>query len=552
MMLFRTVLISLVLGTTLVLSWLSDVDLTTASSLVLFLLIGTTYLLTLIYSLLLRRGFDPTALAKYQLAGDLIITTILVHVTGGAQSAYTFFYPLSIIAGAILFFRTGAITLAGASLVLLLAIALAGWSGLLPLPEGSRILPADQSTVELARSIGLNIAAILGLSLLASNLGAQLQRTSAHLATERSAAADLLTLHEDIIRSLPSGLVTVDERGHILSANRAARELLGSPNRLEGAHIDTIFPNLDGLVGSDAQVHGVELERTEDGRQQILGVSLAPLFDHRDRAIGQVVNFEDLTDLRRMQASVQRAERLAAVGQLAAGVAHEIRNPLASISGSIELLKVSPEGDDSKTLMDIVLREIDRLNGLIGELLEYANPREAQPQAIDLVSVCSETVRVFRQDRSFERVEVAFESRSAGEDDSVVVLCDPEKLRQVVWNLIRNAAEAAAGEDAEVRIEVSAGARAELRIHDNGPGIPPEHLDQIFDPFFTTKSRGSGLGLATVNSIVDEMGGSIDVESEENGGTCFTVHIPLADDGAQTGSTAPERGGARPSSDSAR
>ncbi|MBT8494273.1 MAG: PAS domain-containing protein, partial [Deltaproteobacteria bacterium] len=432
MMLFRTILISLVLGSTILLSWLSDVDLASQSSLGLFIIIGFTYLLTLVYALLLRRDVDLRLHGAIQLAADLAITTVLVHITGGAQSAFTFFFPLAVIAAAIFFFRRGALIVAGVSLVLLTSVSVLDWYGALPMPEGSRLLPTDQGPVEFARSLALIIAGILGISALAISLGAQLQRTSAHLARERLAAADLLIQHEDIVRSLSSGLITTDLEDRVRTVNRAAEQLLDrNSQELTGVALEQIFPTLSSVAPSNhkSTAGRIELERQRRGEKQILGVSLSPLFDHKDQSCGRIVNFQDLTELRAMEDNVKRSERLAAIGELAAGVAHEIRNPLASISGSVELLKSSPDADDNLQLMDIVIREIERLNSLISELLEYASPRPADIQPMDLCEVCTETVRVFSQDRSFDGVSVELESPGA----PVMVEADPEKVRQVLW-----------------------------------------------------------------------------------------------------------------------
>lgn len=528
-MLFRTVLISLVLGTTILLSWLSDVDLASPSSLVLFLIIGTTYLLTLVYALAVRFEATPQSLGTYQLAGDLAITTILVHVTGGAQSAFTFFFPLSIIGGAILYYRRGALIVSLASLLLLVTVALLGWSDLLPMPGGSRVLPADQTALSFARSLGLNVAAIIGLSILAISLGSQLQRASLHIESQRSVAADILSLHQDIVRSLSSGLITLDSTGQVLTANRAASEILRRPaTDLVGSNIDDIVPDLapkraDSEPGRK-DVARRELQRELGGATQTLGVSVSPLFDRKDEEIGRVINFQDLTELRRMEMDIKRSERLAAIGELAAGVAHEIRNPLASISGSIELLSLGPEADDdSKALMGIIIREIERLNGLINDLLDYTNPRPAELSTVELRSLCEETIQVFQQDKDFEAVTVSFDSKP----EEVEVKGDPEKLRQVIWNLVRNGAEAATHGGKQVRVQLAKRNRAEIHVIDNGPGIAPAQIPRIFDPFFTTKNRGSGLGLAVVHSIVENHGGKISVTSEVGEGCDFKLEIPL-------------------------
>jgi len=532
LMLFRLVLISLVLGTTILLSWLSDVDLSAPASLVLFAIIGATYLLTLVYSLLIRRGLNPMRLADVQVAVDLVTTTLLVHVTGGAQSGYTFFFPLAIIGAATVRFRAGAVVVALASVALFVGVSLLGAADLLPVPSGQRVLPFELTGLELGRALALNLAAFAGVAVLAFNLGAQIQRTTASLESERSAAADLYALHDDIVRCLSSGLVTVDEQDNVLTMNRTACEVLSvAPDAVIGRPVDDIMPGIsekaDALAQPDAPRRtDLTLERA-DGTRLVLGLSSSPLRNNQDVAIGRILNFQDLTDLRAMEEQMKRAERLAVIGRLAAGVAHEIRNPLASISGSIELLRTSPDAlDDNRALMEIITREIDRLNLMVDDLLDYANPQPARIVEFDLAAMVTETMRVFRQDRGLENVTLEPAPDSLAEGLSV--RGDPGKLRQVVWNLLRNAAEAVSGTDGSIEVSVSSvGQTAEIEVKDDGGGVPPENLERMFDPFFTTKSRGSGLGLATCQNIVQEHGGSIRAESEVGAGCRVTVRLPL-------------------------
>jgi two-component system sensor histidine kinase PilS (NtrC family) len=253
---------------------------------------------------------------------------------------------------------------------------------------------------------------------------------------------------------------------------------------------------------------------------------VSPLVDRNQSAIGRVINFQDLTELRRMEQQVRRTERLAVIGGLAAGVAHEIRNPLASISGSIELLRSSPtESDETGALMDIVTREIDRLNELITELLDYTNPRPPTKVALDLAEVVRGTAGAFSKDRDFADVALAVDIAAPG--GQLEVDADPEKLRQVMWNLLRNAAQAAmeGGGSVEVRVSL-AGERAIVEVADDGQGIASEDIDRIFDPFFTTKEHGTGLGLAIVHNIVLEHRGSISARRRPRGGTVFRLELP--------------------------
>jgi two-component system, NtrC family, sensor histidine kinase PilS len=530
LMLFRVALITLVLGATTLLYWLGDADLGAPSALLLYAIVGATYLLTIVYVAALRRLRSLTRLAHTQLAVDLVIASLLVHMTGGAQSAYTFFFPLTIIGAATVLTRDATVWVALAAALLFLLVGLLTWMGLLPVPAG---LVARVSPIDLSRSLGLNLAAIIGVSILALNLATQLQRTSASLASERTAAADLLTLHSDIVRCLSSGLLTVDRWDTVLSVNRSACEILSTtPARAVGAPVERLLPGLSARLhglGPKGALHRGELTIARPGEPDlVVGISVSPLADHGGRFLGRVVNFQDLTELRKMEVSVVQAERLAVVGRLAAAVAHEIRNPLASISGSIELLGQMPQSDDdSRALMGIVTREIDRLNGLLNDLLDYANPRPLKVTPLDLAELIGDTVRVFGQDRGLAglTVDQRLDERAAG----APLEGDAAKLRQVLWNLMRNAAEAAAEGGGHVVVELEPdGTEVALRVRDDGPGIPGELRDRVFEPFFTTKSQGSGLGLATVLKIVSDHRGTVQLDSQPGLGTCVTVRLPYS------------------------
>ena len=537
LMLFRVVLISLVLGATTLLYLLADVDPGRASALGLYGIIGITYLLTLVYALWLRSGRAVSQLTNLQLAGDLTIATVLMHMTGGAQSAYTFFFPLTVIGSAVVASRRTTAWVAISAAALFLLTGLLGWTGVLPPLGGQYFRPYDLSAIELSRSLGLNMAALVGVAVLALSLSGQLQVASATLAVERRAAADLLVLHSDVVRCLSSGLVTVDPGEQVLTVNQVACDILGTtPDAAVGAQVDRILPGLAarlGQLGERASLQRAELSLVRGGRELVLGVSVSPLHDRGGQFRGRVVNFQDLTDLRKMEQSMRQAERLAVVGGLAAGVAHEIRNPLASISGSIELLHQMPQADeDSRALMSIVTREIDRLNRLLTDLLDYANPRSLEIEPLDLAGLVRDTVGVFTQDRSLAGVTV--ELVGSDELGTVEMSGDAAKLRQVLWNLLRNAAEAASQGGGHVTIEVTPEpAEVVIRVRDDGPGISAEHAQRVFEPFFTTKARGTGLGLATVHSLVNDHRGTIRFLSPAPGGTCFEVRLPY------TGARAP-------------
>jgi two-component system sensor histidine kinase PilS (NtrC family) len=540
LMLLRTIVISVVLGMALWMSWAKNFDASSPATLLLLLgVVGTTYALTIVYGVLLKWGVAPERLIWPQIVGDLAVTTLLVHVTGGAQSPYTFFFALSIVGAAMVRSRQTAVLVTVISMSLLALAALSVWHQVLPVPVLPTLSPEAQSPSEFLRSLGLNLGALAGVGALSYLLAGELQRTEASLASERRVVADLVTLHQDIVRSLTSGLVTIDLAGRILTVNETASELLGADHA--GRDVEEILPGLRARLADlppGEELRRADLALPRDDRALVLGISVSPLRDVRDRVIGRVINFTDLTELRRMEQQMKHAERMATIGQLAAGIAHEIRNPLASMSGSIELLQQAAEvSEDDRTLMQIVVREIDRLNALINDLLDYANPRPRQPARFDLAVMIDETVTVFRQDRSRGDVDVQTILPPAG---ALTVEADPAKLRQVVWNLVRNAADAAATGGGHVVVSVAElGSDVEIAITDDGPGIAAEHLPRIFDPFFTTKKKGTGLGLATCLSVITEHGGDIEVTSEPGKGTRFVIRLARTVPPGEQGGEAP-------------
>jgi two-component system sensor histidine kinase PilS (NtrC family) len=525
LLLLRTIVISVVLALSM---WLQFAGSEPPSGSAVWLqstLLSVTYLSSIVFGILLRRGFAPRRVARPMQATDLVVTSLLVYVTGGAQSPYTFLFALSIVAAGALSYRRGAVVVTIASIVAVTLIAIAAWTGALGLPMAAQAHPGDQTGIALIRSLGINYAALVGVGALSFLFGDQLQRGAETLATTRQAVADLYTLHQDIVRSLASGLITITPEGMVLAANDAAGDILRRPAQaMIGKSIDEVMPGLKTVfvAGKDARRADVEV-RTSSGQDVTVGVTVSPLRDVKDQVIGRIVNFQDLTELRRLEQQTRLQERLATVGHLAAGIAHEIRNPLASISGSIELLRQAPQAsEDDRTLMTIVHREISRLDVLIGDLLDYANPRAMRPVDFDLGILVEETVQVARGDQSFGDVEVTAEV-----DKPLPICADPAKLRQVVWNLVRNAADAALAGGKHVKVTARDGADgATITVADDGPGIAQPELERIFDPFFTTKDKGTGLGLATCHAVIAEHAGRIEVQSELGKGTKMVVTVP--------------------------
>lgn len=498
-------------------------------------LLATTYLATLGYAVVLRRIRDPVLFAYIQIGIDLTLITLLVHATGGAQSAYTFLYLIDVVAAALLPKRFGVALVAVAAGVLILFISLAGYLHILPPIPGQSVFPWDLTRQELLFRQVVLFAGLVSVAALGMNLSTHTRQVGERLARHQRIAGDLASLHWNTIRCLSSGLVTVDLRGAVTSINEAACEILGltEPEAM-GQSLHRRIPGFGrvleevGLVGSvkRQEVDAVRL----DGSIRRLGLSATPLSDHEGKIIGRVIHFQDLTELRRMEMAVQRAERLASIGRLAASLAHEIRNPLASISGSVELLKGVPGADtETRQLADIAVREVERLDRLISSLLAYARPRTEERQPLDLGEVAAEVAKAFEQERRENELRVIVEAQA-----NVVIEGASSQIRQVLWNLVRNADDAMpSGGTIHIRVMLDDSnamgvVEAVLSITDVGVGIPREEIDHVFEPFFSTKRSGTGLGLPTVARIIEDHKGTVDITSEPGRGTTFTLRFPRA------------------------
>jgi two-component system sensor histidine kinase PilS (NtrC family) len=497
-----------------------------------FALLAMTYVATLAYALTLKRLRNPIRFAYVQVGVDLAVVSLLVHATGGAQSAYTFLYLIDVVAVALLPRRYGVVGVAIASALLMVMTSLVGYYHLVPALPGQTVFPWDLTRAELLFRLVVYLAGVVSVGALGSTLSTQTRRAGERLARHQQMAGDLALLHQNTIRCLSSGLVTVTLDGAITSINEAACDILGVTELAAlGQPLANRIPNLKpvldevGPVGS-VRRHEVDAIRV-DGSLRRLGVSATPLSDHSAQIIGRVIHFQDLTELRRMEQAVQRSERLASIGRLAAGIAHEIRNPLASISGSVEVLKSLPGADtETRQLVDIAVREVDRLDRLISDLLDYARPRTEERQPLDLGEMIGEIGLSIEHERRDRNISVAVDAEPGVGIDGA-----SGQIRQVLWNLIRNAIDAMPSGGtlrmASSLEELTGGHReAVVTVSDTGVGIPEEDLDRIFEPFFSTKPNGTGLGLATVARIVEDHRGNIDMQSDQGKGTTFTVRFP--------------------------
>jgi two-component system sensor histidine kinase PilS (NtrC family) len=519
----RVAIITVLLGTTIAVNFLSGPAALPAT---LYALVAVVYVLTLVYVTLLLKRVRYAIQAAVQVVGDVAVYTALIYLTGGTEGAFPFIYSLAVINAAILFYRRGALLTAGACTAAFAALTALEATRILPPFEGGLSPAAEPTVLGAVNTVFINGAAYFFVALLASYLAEQLRAAESELAQAKGGLEDLKMLSDSILRSIADGLCTVGLDGRLTTANDAAEEILGRRRtEIIGRPVPEIFPDLEAdLATLPSQVRRWrEVRIPRGGETAVLGLSTSALRDADGALRGWLLVFHDLTPLKAMEARVHRSERLAALGQLAANMAHEIRNPLASMSGSIELLSRDRSlSSDNRELMEIVLEEADRLNRLIADFLDYARPCEPQPIPVDLADLCEEALRMLQNaPPSGAQVRIETELRPAP------IEADPGQLKQVLWNLLKNAIEAMPGGGTLTvgAASVPAGG-AVLSVRDTGAGIEPADIGRIFDPFFTTKERGLGLGLATVHRIVDGHGGRIEVQSAPGQGTLFTVHLP--------------------------
>ena len=505
-------------------------------------LLAVSYLLSAVYLVLLGRVRNPVRLAEAQIYGDIILLTILIYLTGGPYSVFPFLYLVSILTASIVVAPResfGVATLAVFMHGLMLGAQFYRWlppAGALPL---ARNVGVEGSLTILL--ISANFCASFIMAYLGTYLAGRLRQARGQAHRSEASLAALQALHEDIVQSVASGLLTFDRRGKVTSVNRAAEALCGRrETEIRGARWEALFPDAPPFptIWGDLESGGARRARSEtplarpDGSRMAVGMSLS--FLRRGR--GAICSFQDLTEIKRMEEQVRQADRLAAIGRLAAGLAHEIRNPIGSIRGSVEVLRgsLNPQGDDRR-LMDIVLRESDRLDAIIRDFLQFSRPPHLVRVPTDLSGMLDEILLMLSnhggvQDAETPRVQI----RRDTSEPTVKADVDPSQVRQALWNLCLNAVEAMP-QGGELRVGVRAVTRetgrsvVQVTVEDTGVGITAAELTQVFEPFYTTKPQGTGLGLAIAHRIVEDHGGEMHVQSEPYRGTRFTISLPVSE-----------------------
>ncbi len=510
--------------------------------------------LTLLATQILQRGPHLRWLAYGSVAIDVQLAMVLVAATDGLQSVFLFAFPLAVLNSALLLRRAGAMSAATLAAIALATMTVAhlGWLHLPLLPMRVVVTNTGPVPLDVAMQLAVQIAAVYATAFLSTHLVRELDLSRQKALHQRVELARLRLRYADVVSSLPDGLLTVGVGGVVTGVNPAGAQILGQDvERLLGqplsavlSELSTLEPTPSGVWGEMEIAHDPVTSRTQELHRdrpgaplQILACRVAALHESVDsrQPVGRLIVFRDVTEVRQQEEQHRDRERLATVGTMAMAVAHEIRNPLASISGAVQMLESSPDlAPTDKSLMAIVQRETQHLSDWIGEFLDFAKPRALQVAPIDLRNLVAETLdaidhdpRILAGGVDLQR-DASLRTRSPHGNRAFLLMGDAALLRQTVWNLVINAAQAVMACDVRVvRVTLQEdGVLLQLVVDDSGPGLSADDVAHVFEPFYTTKGEGTGLGLATVKRHVMAHRGEVHAGDSPLGGARFTILLP--------------------------
>ena len=559
----RLLLTSALLGSAFVLDMHERLPFRTAP---LYVLLCVTFGLSLLYALGLRKQRFLVVQGLVQLALDLVLVSLLVHFTGGLDSAFAFLYIFVIFAAANLLGRRGSFVVAALSSGLYGGLIVAEWTQIIrPVEFAGGLAPVRPAGYAIYQVL-IHAVAFLAVAILSSHLVERLRQTGQELEQRGLDLRNLQNLHGAIVANISSGILTLDLAGRVIAFNGAAERITGvtfqdlrdrpwqSTPFAACSTLTEFFANPNEFLVTPATELYV---KRGDGRAIPVGIACSPLRGEDGKPVGVVAIFQDLTEKKQAEEQLRRADRLAALGQLAANIAHEIRNPLAAISGSVEVLQEDlTTNEPSRELLGIILREARRLKLITGQFLDFAKPQPLLFRPCRLRPLIEETLSLLAKSSEHPKMSWSLKEELA----DLQVLADSDQLRQVVWNLSLNAVQAmpdgghitvslrpvlhvgrteeTTPSDQGTQPTDGLGRRAaptprseewvEIEFQDTGRGIPAGELGRVFDPFFTTRPSGTGLGLAIARKILESMDGRIGVTSRPNFGTTFFLWLRRA------------------------
>ncbi len=529
LMVFRVATVTILLGMTVLIQVKGSQLFFYAPLFTIYLIVVAVYLLTIFYATIFTQIQNLPLFAVYQVATDLVLFTLIVFFTGGHSSPFPFLYLFSVLWAA-LALKGGGYWTASFSAILYGAVVDLQYYRILIPPYSREMTDLTQiNPWDIMGRISLHIIAFYAVAFLGHQIGHRYRAAREELSEKTEDLEKLRSLSDVVFESMTSGIVVLDEVGTIRSMNSAAVRMLGieGPSRMGPLNAD-IFQGIpiEELLekSSDRGLNRWEGTFTdEDGQERTLGLSISPL---KEPELGYVVIFTDLTELRKMEDKLRVTEKLSAIGRMAASIAHEVRNPLASMSGSIQMLKkdLDLEMEDLK-LMDIVLKETERLNILVGDFLAYARPPAPRFEDVDMREIIQDSVRLLRNTDLGPDVNIVMELP----EERAILSLDRSHIQQIIMNLVKNSAEAI-GRKGHITISLSkvvndGNESTQLSVSDDGPGIGGEVLPSIFEPFVTSKVNGTGLGLAIVYQLVQIHKGTVDIQTEEGLGTTVSIHL---------------------------
>jgi len=472
----------------------------------------TLYALTIIYALLITRVKNLLLFGYIQLILDVLAEICLIFITGGIDSWFSFTLILTVLSSSIVLNKRAGYVIASLSSI---------FYGILLDLQFNRMLPIGYEGIMAEKqflfNISVHVIALYVTAFLAGYLSYRLEKTVEKLEEKDSDIRDLEFFNTKVIESLPSGLFTTDIDGSVLIFNHAAELISGiKKETVIGNPIKTALPFLNNPPES-GKYERLLSENTDS--EKIIGLNITLLRDLNGNNTGFIGIFQDLTEKKRLESEMKNKEKWAAVGELSANIAHEIRNPLASLRGSIEMLREGklPERHKEK-LMDIALSEMERLNNIISDFLTYSRPKPLEIKPIDIHSILDSTLELLKN--SEHKSGISIKKDFEGE---FFINADPEKMRQVFWNLGTNAFEAMENKGELTVSTKNSPANVSISFSDTGSGISQSNIDKIFYPFFTTKESGTGLGLSIAYRIIEEHKGRLIVASRPGIKTTFEI-----------------------------